>query len=360
MRLNVSQIKDITMGAVRVSENEDGIQFYRFTSQQEELYKNRNADFYMKSFAASGIRLQFRTNSQTLALKALVTRGSSRTYFAFDIFVNGEKLDSLKNFSETELPCPYTQAVLPLGEVLGNYTLGIGEKDICIYFPWSVGVVLKELAIDDGAFIEAQKPAKKMLCYGDSITQGYDALYPSNKYITRFAELLDAEEYNKAIGGEVFFPDLAATREDFEPDYITVAYGTNDWYAKTRDEFYQNCSGFFRNLTSTYPNVNILVITPIWRKDCTEYREFGQFDDVEQLIKDIAEAYENITVISGFDYVEHDESVYADLRLHPNDEGFKQYFDTLARVVLALAGDCLQLNGVENTCVDLIKNRKKG
>ena len=70
---------------------------------------------------------------------------------------------------------------------------------------------------------------KRILCFGDSISQGYDALYPSNQYTPQLAKLLDAEEYNKAIGGEIFRPELALARDDFEPEYITVAYGTNDW-----------------------------------------------------------------------------------------------------------------------------------
>ena len=55
----------------------------------------------------------------------------------------------------------------------------------------------------------------------------------------------DAEEYNKAIGGDVFFPSLAATREDFEPDYITVAYGTNDWSKCPREALEENCKNFY-------------------------------------------------------------------------------------------------------------------
>lgn len=44
--------------------------------------------------------------------------------------------------------------------------------------------------------------------YGDSITQGYDALFPSYSYINRFSMYLDAFIYNKAIGGDIFRPAL--------------------------------------------------------------------------------------------------------------------------------------------------------
>lgn len=333
MNLNLLQIKEIVTGALRIEECEDGVCFYRFTKEQEELYKNRSDDFYKKTFATSGIALRFFTNSQTLFFRTQITPASSRTYFSFDVLVNGKRVDSLNNFSDITLPQNYTTLKFPLGEFSKEFDLGVGEKEVCICFPWSVKAVLKEIALDDGSFIKPCKPLKKIICFGDSITHGYDALYPSNKYISKLARILDAQEYNKAIGGEIFFPDLAKTKEDFEPDYISVAYGTNDWNCCTRSEFVQNCKAFFHNLTLNYPRVKIFAITPIWRKDYTENRAFGKFDEVDQEIKNIVEPYKNITAVSGYNFVNHDESLYADLRLHPNDEGFEQYFKRLAEKI---------------------------
>ena len=333
MNLGLSNMKDITTGAVRIENSAKGISFYRFTEQQQEAYKNRSDDFYMKSFSASGVKMRFRTNSETLYLKVDVEKGSSRSYFSFDVYVNGEKIDVLKNFSDKKLPLDYTKIDLPLGEYSKNFNLGAGEKDVCIYFPWSVKVTLKELAIDDNSFVTPLNSNKKLLCFGDSITQGYDALYPSNKYTTQLANMLEADEYNKAIGGEIFFPKLPTMMESFEPDYITVAYGTNDWNVCKKEHFCNHCREFFDNLTSNYQHAKIIAITPIWRKDCTEQRDFESFESIEKNIKSIAQDYENVVVITGFDFVNHDENFFADLRLHPNDEGLKQYFKNLAKQI---------------------------
>ncbi len=331
--MQLSQIKDITLGAVRIEENENGFNFYRFTTEQEELYKKRSNDFYMKSFATSGVKMRFCTNSQNLFLKVLVSPGSSRTYFSFDVFVNGQRIDLLNNFSNISLPADYVKISLPLGEFSKNFNLGIGEKEVCIYFPWSVKAIIKEITIDDHAFVKPVKPSKKMLCFGDSITQGYDALCPSNKYITKLSNLLDAQEFNKAIGGEILFPDLASTKEDFMPDYVTVAYGTNDWNFCTQEEFAQNCKNFLSNITANYTNAKVLVITPIWRKEHTEDRPFGEFENVDKIIKSVAQNFKNLTVVSGFNFVEHNEKYFADLRLHPNDKGFAQYFENLSKQI---------------------------
>ena len=334
MRLDSSKIKSITLGAVRVEENENGISFHRFTEEQEKKYYDRWSEYYLRALAPSGVRLRFRTDSQKLLLKADLSNATGRSYFAFDVFVNGKKLDTLDNFSNEVLPVDYPSHPFSHGVYSKLFSLGAGQKEVCIYFPWSVQVSLMALELDDGAYLEPVKPSKKLLCYGDSITQGYDALYPSNKYISKLADFLDAEENNKAVGGDVFFPELLSEKENLEPDYITVAYGTNDWSSNTKEAFVRNCGEFFCRLNQNYPNAKIFVITPIWRKDHTEHRDFGKFEEVESVIISTAASYKNVTVFSGFDFINHDEKLYGDLRLHPNDAGFAQYFQSLLQKIV--------------------------
>jgi hypothetical protein len=260
-----------------------------------------------------------------MRLAVLTEAGSSRSYFSIDVFVNGEKRDSLNNFEGVELPENYTLAELPLGEFEKTFDLGDGEKEVCLYLPWSVKTWIRELHLDDGAFVTAVKPKNVLLAFGDSITQGYDALYPSDMYITRFAEYLDALLINKAIGAEIFVPPLAQLEDWIIPDIITVAYGTNDWSKCGKAEFTENCKAFFKNLQATYPYADIVAITPIWRKDadCTE--KSCAFAEVEDIIRACTADIENVRVISGFDFVPQQCELFSDMYLHPNDEGFLYY-----------------------------------
>ena len=145
--------------------------------------------------------------------------------------------------------------------------------------------------------------------------------------------MLNVEEYNKAIGGEKFFPELAATREDFVPDYITVAYGTNDWKCCKEEGFTRNCKEFFYNLNNSYPNSKIFVITPIWRKDMDANGAFGKFINVADNIQNQVAGFDNVSVIQGFEFVPQNENMFADLRLHPNDKGFECYFENLSKCI---------------------------
>ena len=165
MKLNLSQIKNITTGAVRIEEIDNAFHFYRFTKHQEELYKNRDAIFYLKTFSTSGVKMRFRTNSQSLFLNVDTSSGNTRKYFAFEVFVNGEKIDDIKNLCESELSGDYTAAQFPFGNFSKKFHLGTGEKEVLIYFPWSVKATIKELIIDDNSFIKPVKPSKKILVF---------------------------------------------------------------------------------------------------------------------------------------------------------------------------------------------------
>lgn len=335
MKLNIEQIKAITRGAVRVTEEGEAFRFYRFTKEQEELYRITSEDFFRKTFSTAGVRLVFKTNSQTLYLRTEVFKGSSRKYFSFDVLVDGKPVGYLNNFSDVEMPKAYTGVDLPFGTHEKTFDLGEGDKTVCVYFPWSVKPFVEEISIDDGAYVEPVKAEKKLLVYGDSITHGYDALKSANRYAARLADSLGVEEINKAIGGETFFPALAELKDDFEPDYITVAYGTNDWSHTSEELFKKNCKAFYTALTKNYPNAKIFAITPIWRKDHEAWRPFGPFVNVEKDIREAVESLENVTVIPGFDFVPKDPDYFSDLSLHPNDEGFDHYFNNLQPKIFA-------------------------
>ena len=74
-----------------------------------------------------------------------------------------------------------------------------------------------------------------------------------------------------------------------------------------------------------YPDAKIIAIAPIWRRNYTEARAFGAFDDVEKIIREAANGLDNVYVIRGFDFVPKNEAYFADLSLHPNDKGFTFY-----------------------------------
>ena len=325
MTLSFDQIASVTFGAAYIEKQDNGIHFHRFTREQEAAYLSYREDFYNKSMATAGVRLEFLTDSRHLSLSvASVQKSSSRPFFAFSLLCDGQRLGVLGSKTEQ------TRALS------GAYTLGEGEKRITLYFPWSSMGVLQALSLDDGATLTPVKKSCRMLMLGDSITHGYDASEPQLSYSCRVADALDAEIRNKAIGGEIFFPRLAdLPDEDFTPEIITVAYGTNDWSHTTREVFDRDSLAFYQNLSNHYPKAKIFAITPIWRKHYAdvEGHDYPFFHVAEQL-KAVAASLPNLTAIDGFDFVPQDLTLFTD-GLHPNDDGFVHYAANLLKALRA-------------------------
>ena len=331
MKLNFNQIKSITQGAERVSEANGRIKFFRFNEEEQKLYSK--SEFYPKTFSSAGIHMEFMTDAKAMFIRINTSVATSRSYFSLDVFVNEQYKGSIKNFCDKDAIGDYTIKQFELGEFSHNFELGEEDKKVKLVFPWSVATELYEIELEAATYIEPVKKEKKAVFFGDSITNGYDSIYSFNSYVERLSDELNLEAYNKAVGGEVFIPQLAKINRCINPDYIFVAYGTNDWSISEQEDFKKRCFAFYDSLAAKYPDTLIFAITPIWRADFKGERNFGLFEDVEKYIQEMCLNYNNIKVISGWDFVPHDENLFADFRLHPNDDGFSFYYDSLRKEV---------------------------
>ena len=318
MKLNLAQIQSIAKGAVRIEEQSGVVHFFRFTKEQEKLYEARTTPsgkpLWDKTLATAGVRLEFTTNSATLSIEVEGHPASSCNCFIHEIFVNGERLGAFGKAETGER------------EFSASFSLGEGEKEVKIYLPWASSSAIRSLELDEGATIIPIKKTKKMLIYGDSITHGYVSRNPSNSYASRLTDALDAEAFNKAIGGEIFFPELAEISDEGDFDYITVAYGTNDWSHVTKEYFDETARAFYRALSRRHPNAKIFALAPIWREGYETPSRVGEFSYMKQVFDELAAELPNLTVIDCFGFVPPEAQYFADKTLHPNEAGFDFYF----------------------------------
>ena len=316
MLLNDQQIRSMTKGAARIEEENGYYRFMRFTKAEEEAYAAhpRADEFLSKTFKPAGVRFALKTDSSFIAFDIscgtpCVAPGN------FDVYENGAMIKHLS--------VPY--AFIQKSHVCIN--LSKGEKLVEIYFPYNARAEIANVELSDGASFEPVSRRYKMLAYGDSITHGSTSTFPSFSYANMVANALNADIVNKGIGGEQFYPLLLCEAAEETPDFITVAYGTNDWNRRTKEEFEQNCSTFFKKLTELYPNTPIFAITPTWRADFEKETPYGAPTTViDGVIRELTKSYENVTVIDGWNLVPHKKTeFFADGRLHPNDFGFSVY-----------------------------------
>ncbi len=147
--------------------------------------------------------MDLKTDSRTLKLSGCVRLASSRNFFACDILVDGALVCTQKGELSPSAEEQHFSVAVEMGD---------GTKCVKILFPWSVGMSVSSFELDDGASVEAIKKSGNALVFGDSITQGYDASIPSRAYAANLEAVLNVNVINKAIGGEFFWPELAARR----------------------------------------------------------------------------------------------------------------------------------------------------
>lgn len=323
MKLTCEQIRSITFGAARVEQVGQSVGLFRFTKEQEELYREKSwPSFHKRTFATAGISLEFDTDSENLMLSVEMSIACDFRWFVHSVFVNDQRIGQISGF-------------IPEGETAeetGTFALGKGMKRVRIVFPWNEASKIKCLELDDGAQLLPASKKRTMLIFGDSITQGYTTWLPENSYANCIARYLDANAINKGIGGAPYWPELAKTSDGFQPDLILVAYGANDWNCYTEEEFAEKAEEFSINLRKQYPGTKIVVLTPIWSKTREEkQKERWPFENLVQRLQDLQGKVENLAVIPGTALVPQDTACFAEDRVHPNDIGFAHYAKNLRK-----------------------------
>ena len=316
MKLTSEQICSVTQGALRTEIVDGKPVFHRFTPLQEELYARVSHDFAAKTLATAGIRLEFTTNAEFVSVEYAAKPASSRHYCYIDVLVDGNMVE---HFGHEHVLAITSHFKCKLPE---------GTHTVTIYLPGLFQTHINALELSDGASFAPVKRPLRILSFGDSITQGYDAQYPSQSYVNLLADKLNAEVTDFGIGGEFFRPELITSDLSAQPDLITVAYGTNDWSKHTADQLKTDSVAFFANLRAAFPHTKIFAVTPLWRAESANDTACGSFEGARELVRTAARA-QDVVIIEGDPLVPHVPEVFYDGRLHPNDLGFKFYANGL-------------------------------
>lgn len=339
MKLSLEQIKRITQGAEAIRKENNAIHFFRFNDEELDLYRARPA-FYPMAVSTVGIQLIFRTDADALTLRVTAPEGHLyHRYFSYDILVNEVLIGQLKNFPDNIENGHYDEIPRTEKPTEGHFSLGHGIKTVRIVFPWSMNLGLELLELENATFAEPAKKNKKLLIYGDSITQGACSLYPSRTYAALLGQWLDAETVSKAVGSECYYPELAQIKQNISPDYITVSYGCNDWYHLSREEFTDRCRRFWAAICENYPSAKKFALTPIWYLAPHDDRPFGAFEEVAGVIRSITAEFPDITVIDCTDFVSRNSADFGDLYVHPNHNGFQKFFQNLKGILMPYIKD---------------------
>lgn len=309
MELSFSQIQQLTVGALTVTQDEYGYHFTRFTPTQRAAFGAVLPIWAVRCDATAGIRIDFHTDA---------------TRFSADVSAGQYEvlIDNL---------CAYYERL----ETDDQIDLELDGKDhrITLVLPCHSPGTVRRIHLEGESYIKPHSYSKKVAFYGDSITQGADSEKDSQCYTWLLTRFFDFYSMNFGVGGIRFQPE---TVEDvgFDADIVIVAIGTNNYGANKPMELLRtNCSEYFDRIAKLYPTSKLFCITPIWRADGQAQKALGTIDDARRVIEEEARKY-HFTVIDGYTLVPHRPEYYRDERLHPNDLGFALYTQNLIKALI--------------------------
>ena len=319
MKLTFEQLKSVTVGALWSEEKQDGLHFYKCTQKQIDAWRQLAPILGERAETTTGVRLDFFTDSGEFRF----TCGGGGKY---ELHINGLLRQRFLVGNE-DTPVG-KEIVCPICDPLGN---PLKEARITLHLPsHSIGV-LQSVCLDDGTYIRSAQYDCKLLMIGDSITQGWDSEYDSFTYAYQLSRALNANSVIQGIGG-AFYHESTLDEIPFEPDIVTVAYGTNDYNKfATYDELRGHVSAFLDGIAEMYKNKKIFVLSPIWRGKvgCP----MGSFEGCRAIITEEAEK-RGMIHIDGLAMVPPIPSLFADGWLHPNALGFGFYGENVTREIL--------------------------
>jgi lysophospholipase L1-like esterase len=273
-----------------------------------------------RSDCCAGSAIAFLTDADAVTL-TLAIGGRLRPWLGLDVEVDGRIVDGRHWAEHRETVVAERFALGPAGV----------QRRVRLWLPLSAEVFVAGLAVEHATYVEPLPRApRRLLCLGDSITQGTAAIQPTCSYPVLLARHWGCDLLNQGVGGHVWDAAALADAPDYAPHRITIAYGTNDWQRDVPgDVLAGNVDAYLARVRARWPGVPVSVITPLWREGGTTQRKAaGTLDDVRALIASRAAAAGN-AVIDGYDLLPPQSCWFSD-GVHPNDGGF-------CRLALALS-----------------------
>lgn len=315
MFLTNEKIRELTVGAAAVYEEENGLRFAKCTADQLAAWKEAAPWIYANAVGSTGVRMDFATDSDFVTF----TTGE---YGKYEIKING-MIRAQYAFREADGHERKNTFTVQLEKGVNRVTLSLPSH--------GAGGIIASVEIADGAFIERHRFDSRLLFLGDSITQGWNSKYDSMSYAWLVSDALNAESIIQGIGGAIFAPSTVLPM-DFAPDTVVVAYGTNDWGYYSDYTTYRNAvHDTLAKVNELYGGAKIYVISPIWRQDCGKTTKVGTFDDCCNTVRDMAALF-GMTLIDGDNLVPPLMDYMADA-VHPNDLGFGVYAANVLRAM---------------------------
>ncbi|WP_341716372.1 SGNH/GDSL hydrolase family protein [Micromonospora sp. FIMYZ51] len=263
---------ELLRGAAEVEVTQRGIRPHRLPAWVREQFPD--GQLLAMESQSSGVRLVFQTAASEVELVTHPTRiaylGAERPRGRLDVYAAGQLIvrDELDGGDRFEVDLASGQTAFHPGAAHTTRVAGLpaGRHRIEVWLPHNETVDLIELRAD--APIEPDDARLPLwVHHGSSISQGSNALAPSEIWPAVAARRAGVELRNLGLGGSSFVdPFLARVIRDAPADYISVKLGINvvNLDGMRLRTFVPAVHGFLDTIRDGHPEVPLVLISPLF------------------------------------------------------------------------------------------------
>ena len=318
MKIGSKELNMITLGVLKIKEENGWFSFHRFGEKLETYHSSRGENVKNRALSTALVKLEFYTKGGNISFEYEISPGVLREYYSIDLTVDGVyQYNIAKDLNRDSDSFNF------------NIDKSEKEKRITIYFPTTTRIKLKNHNIPDD-FLPHRR-SRNVLLMGASYYQGYHPNHFQNTCMNVLSDALDVNMINQAIGGDCFNKDNIE-KINIDVDFIMVSYGTNDW-ACGRFKNGEDASEYIERLVELYPEKRIFLILPpdinylmkTKKNDDLLFEKseggYQTLEDVRNILISIAKNYVNIVTLNAKNYIQqYPESFYSD-NVHLTDLG---------------------------------------
>lgn len=212
-----------------------------------------------------------------------------------------------------------------------------GFHDYELILPYGDSVDFAGVEVNAEARFETppDRTAVRYLAYGDSITHGFTASAVDKSYAFLVAQKNGWQILNLGLGGRASTPSDGKVVASLQADVISVFIGTNDWQGGVPlDRYRGNLTTFLDGIRATQPTVPIYCLTLLWvAPSWNPKAQVADLESYRQVVRDLVTARQdpNLHLVEGPSLIDHEPSLFDPVAVHPNDRGFAQMAERLAR-----------------------------
>lgn len=272
-----------------------------------------------------GARVRFVTNAPYLTINLQYTNQSLLSAYSGVglILANGSLVTSFDRGAGAAGPL----AVLV---VLGS----TASRTIEVIMPYAASVDFLGISLPYGSTFSAPaaRPATRLVCGGDSITQGFFAGSIATQWSYGLAAAKGYQLINHGYGGRVCVPSDGTAIANLTPSLATYLIGYNDFLAQVPlATFKSNFTAFvnaFRAVAGS--SVKLYCITPIYSPNTLTIPLSGYRTQIVDALTTLANS--NNVLVNGLSIMTNNTDRLSDT-IHPNDLGSSEILASLTTIV---------------------------